>query len=165
MLMTTDNLLELYNRVDKRVAGFMSHYGVTILRLALAVIFIWFGALKIFGVSPVNDLVGTTVYWVDPGWFVVFLGVWELLIGIGLLFRFALRLTLLLLFVQLAGTFLVFVFQPEVTFVRGNPLLLTVTGEFVVKNLVLIAAGIVIGGTVEHGRGMLGPEETREQMT
>lgn len=159
------NLKQLYDQADKAITGFMSRYGVTILRIALAVVFIWFGALKIFGVSPVNELVRKTVYWVNPDWFVPFLGVWEIAIGLGLLFRFALRFTLLLMFVQLAGTFLVLVLGPEVSFVNGNPLLLTVTGEFVVKNVVLLAAGIVIGGTVEHGHGLLGPEATREQRT
>lgn len=71
----------------------------------------------------------------------------------GLLTGIALRLTLLLFWLQIAGTFLVLVLRPEVSFQRNNPLLLTMTGEFVVKNLVLIAAGLVIGSTVGAGGG------------
>ena len=51
---------------------------------------------------------------------------------------------------QMAGTFLVLVVQPDVAFTDGNPLLLTVEGEFVIKNLVLLSAGMVIGATVRR---------------
>lgn len=130
-------------------------YSLLLLRVALAATFIWFGALKIFGVSPVADLVAQTVYWVSPKFFVSFLGVWEVVIGLGLLFAVALRFVLFLFVLQMAGTFLVLVLRPEVAFQSGNPLLLTVTGEFVIKNLVLIAAGMVIGTTVRRNQKII----------
>ena len=133
---------------DATFIRFMSRNGVRLLRWALAVVFIWFGALKVVGRSPVADLVAQTVYWFPPEFFVPFLGVWEVLVGLGLLWAITLRLTLLLLWLQMAGTFLVLVLRPEVSFQDGNLLLLTTEGEFVVKNLVLITAGIVIGGSV-----------------
>jgi uncharacterized membrane protein YkgB len=132
--------------------SFMSTYGIRVLRIALAIIFIWFGALKIANVSPVADLVAQTVYWVSPKLLVPFLGFWEVVVGLGLLFAIALRLVLLLFWFQMTGTFLVLVLHPELSFQSGSPLLLTVTGEFVIKNLVLIAAGLVIGSTVQRGR-------------
>lgn len=143
-----DRLVQTLDRIDAANVAWMQRHGVTLLRLALAIVFLWFGALKVLGVSPVEDLVAATVYWVSPEWFVPFLGLWEMAIGLGLLFAVALRATLLLLALQLAGTFLVLVVRPDVAFVEGNPFLLTVEGEFVVKNLVLLAAGVVIGGTV-----------------
>jgi hypothetical protein len=63
-----------------------------------------------------------------------------------------LRLTLALFWLQMAGTFVSLVVLPERAFQDGNPLLLDVTGEFIVKNLVLIAAGLVIGSTVRRTR-------------
>jgi hypothetical protein len=63
------------------------------------------------------------------------------------------RLTLLLFLAQMVGTFLTFLILPNVVFQHGNPLLLTVEGEFVVKNLVLIAAGLVVGTTVRRKPG------------
>jgi uncharacterized membrane protein YphA (DoxX/SURF4 family) len=128
----------------------MQAYGVTVLRVTLAIVFIWFGALKVAGKSPVEDLVADTVYWVDAGSFVIFLGLWEIAIGVGLILGVALRLVLLLFFAQMLGTFLTVVIHPGIVFRDSNPLLLTVTGEFIVKNLVLIAAGIVIGATVRR---------------
>ena len=136
--------------LDTNVADFMRAHSVTTLRVTLAIVFIWFGALKVAGKSPVEDLVADTVYWVDAGPFVIFLGLWEIAIGLGLILGLALRLVLLLFFAQMLGTFLTVVIHPGVVFEDSNPLLLTVTGEFIVKNLVLIAAGIVIGSTVRR---------------
>ena len=139
------------SRVDNLVAGFMERHGVTLLRLSLAVVFIWFGALKLIGRSPVAQLVAATVYWLPPRIFVPVLGVWEVAIGLGLLFNLALRFTLFLFFLQMAGTFLVLLLRPERAF-AGSPFFLTAEGEFVVKNLVLVSAGLVIGGTVRRRR-------------
>ena len=130
------------------MVGFMSEYGPRILRYALAVVFIWFGALKLSGRSPVAELVAHTVYWLPANRVVPALGIWEMLVGVGLLFRVALRVTLLLFWLLLAGTSLVLVVRPDIAFQGGNPLLLTMEGEFVVKNLVLIAAGLVVGSRV-----------------
>ncbi len=130
------------------VLGVLRRWSVPALRVSLAVVFIWFGALKVFGVTPVDDLVGRTVYVADPELVVPVLGVIEVVIGLGLAWRRAMRLVILLLLVQLGGTFLVLVLLPEVAFSGGNPLLLTVEGEFVIKNLVLISAGLVVGALV-----------------
>jgi len=139
-----------WNRLDRWMVSFMAAYGIKLLRISVAIIFIWFGALKVIGRSPVYELISRTVYWVSPEFFVPFLGVWEIVVGVGLLCRLALRLTLLLFWLQLAGTFLVLLLRPDIAFQFGNPLLLTTEGEFVIKNLVLIASGLVIGSTVER---------------
>lgn len=144
---------QAFARLDERFILFMRANGIRVLRYALAVVFVWFGALKVAGVTPVKELVASTVYWFDPDVFVPVLGAWEIVVGVGLLLRFALRFTLLLFWLQMAGTLLVLVMRPDVAFQAANPLLLTVEGEFVVKNLVLIAGGIVVGGTVRRVRG------------
>lgn len=138
------------DRLDRRIVAFLERWGITLLRVSLGVVFIWFGTLKIFQVSPVADLVARTVYWVDPSWFVPVLGGVEVLIGLGLLAGRALRTVLALFWLQLLGTFLVLVVRPDIAFQHGNPLLLTVEGEFVVKNLVLLSAGMVVGSTVRR---------------
>lgn len=124
-------------------------YGATALRVTLAVTFLWFGALKVTNDTPVGDFVASTVDWI-PGvsgsWFVPFLGVVEVLLGAALLFGRGLRVVLPLLFAHLAGTFLALVTQPSVTFQDGNPLMLTTEGEFVIKNLILLSAVLVLYG-------------------
>lgn len=139
-----------WERLDRWFVRFMAAHGIRILRISLALIFIWFGLLKIVGRSPVAELVANTVYWLPAQFIVPFLGVWEVIVGLGLLLRAALRLTLFLFWLQLAGTFLVLVVKPGTAFQDGNPLLLTTEGEFVIKNLVLISAGLVVGATVRR---------------
>jgi len=143
----------LYLSVDDRVVGLLSRVGPPLLRSSLGTMFAWFGALKIAGTTPVADLVADTVYWFDPGWFVPLLGGFEVFVGVFLVLGKLMRLVLLLFVLQMVGTFLVFVVQPEVAFERGNPLLLTVEGEFVAKNLVLLAAGLVVGSRLQAPRG------------
>ncbi|MDQ4145314.1 MAG: hypothetical protein M3198_16545, partial [Actinomycetota bacterium] len=122
------------------------------LRASLGVVFVWFGALEIAGVTPVTDLVANTVYWLDASSFVPLLGAFEILVGLGLVTGLLMRVVLLLFALQMIGTFLVFVVQPEVAFQKGNPLLLTVEGEFVAKNLVLLAAGAALGARLKRAR-------------
>ncbi len=139
---------EWFRRFDRQILSFLRRWSVPLLRISLGIVFLWFGGLKVFDVTPVSELVARTVYWVDPGWFVPLLGWGEIVIGLGLVLGRGLRLVLPLFVAQMAGTFLVLVVQPEVAFRDGNPLLLTVEGEFVVKNLVLLTAGLVVGSTV-----------------
>jgi putative oxidoreductase len=151
----------LLDRIDQKVIGFMSSYAIMIIRVSLGIVFVWFGLLKVMGVSPVFDLASHVVYWLPPELFVPLLGIWEIAIGVGLLLGKALRVILSLLFLQLAGTFLVLIIRPEAAFQGGNPLLLTTDGEFVIKNLVLIAAGLAVGGTVRYEC----KERQRQRMT
>jgi putative oxidoreductase len=136
-------------RLDNRILAWLGRAALPLLRVSLGLVFVWFGALKIGGETPVADLVADTVYWVDPSWFVPLLGVFEVVVGIGLLFGRLLRIVLALFALQMMGTFLVLVIQPEVAFQDGNPLLLTTEGEFVIKNLVLLSAGLVIGSRLK----------------
>lgn len=133
--------------LDERITEQMDRWGVPALRIAIGVVFIWFGGLKVFDVSPAADLVAATVYIVPPDIFVPILGVWEVVIGLCLLYRPLIRIGILLLFFQLPGTFLPLVLLPEVTFVTF-PYALTVEGQYIIKNLVIIGAALVIGGTV-----------------
>ena len=135
------------DHVDRRIATWMEKYGLFFLRVSLATIFIWFGALKPLGISPAEELVKRTVYWFPPDQFVPILGWWEIGIGVCLLIRPLIRLGLLLLFLQMPGTILPLFLLPEVCFTRF-PIGLTMEGQYIVKNLVLIGAAIVVGGTV-----------------
>jgi len=136
--------------IDRRIAGFMWKYGHVVLRIALGIIFIWFGALKFFpGLSPAAELVERTVYWLPPSFFIPVLAAWEVLIGICLLVRPLIRLGIFLLFAQMIGTFLPLVVLPEATWLRF-PYAPTLEGQYILKNLVIIGAALVIGGTVRE---------------
>jgi len=135
-----------FNTIDKLFIGEMRAWGVPALRISLGIVFLWFGLLKVFGVSPVADLVTEVYLFLPRDFFLMILGIWEAIIGIGLLFKITLRLMLALLWLQMAGTFFALVLSPTMFFTNGNLLLLTIEGEFVIKNIVLITASIVIGG-------------------
>ena len=127
----------------------MYRHGVVLLRISLAAVFIWFGLLKPLGVSPAAQLIERTVYWFPPEHFVPILGWWEAAIGVCLLFRPLIRVSLFLLFLQMPGTLLPLILLPDVCF-TAFPYGLTLEGQYIIKNLVLISAAIVVGGTVRQ---------------
>ncbi|MCH8293848.1 DoxX family protein [Candidatus Poribacteria bacterium] len=141
------SLHDAFDRIDVSITNWMDKYGQLLLRYSLATVFIWFGILKPLGISPANELVRRTVYWLPPETFIPILGWWEVAIGVCLLFRPLLRFAILLLFLQMPGTILPLILLPEVCFTQF-PFGLTLEGQYIIKNLTLISAGIVIGGTV-----------------
>ena len=131
-------------RFDIKLINFLNTVSLPALRISLGVIFVWFGLLKVFGESPANDLITKTVYWFNPDVFIPILGLWEAAIGICLLVPFFNRIGLFLLALQMPGTFLPLILLPEVCFI-SFPFNLTLEGQYIVKNLVLIGAAIVVG--------------------
>lgn len=136
-------MTEFSSRLDARVDALRA-LSIPLLRGSLGVVFVWFGALKVTGTTPVADLVARTVPWLDPRTLVFALGLVEVVLGVALMVGRRLRWVALLVVLHLCGTFLTLVVQPSAAFQTGNPLLLTMTGEFVIKNLVLITAGLAI---------------------
>lgn len=153
MRLTEEAVVEKYfKKIDQSVTRWMARTGLTFLRVGLGVIFFWFGVLKFFpGLSPAENLVRNTIYFFDPDIFIPVLAAWEALIGVGLITGKLMRLTLLLLFLQMPGTALPLLILPDVVW-NVFPYGLTIEGQYIVKNLVLIGAGLVLGGTVRGGR-------------
>jgi uncharacterized membrane protein YphA (DoxX/SURF4 family) len=149
-----------FDQADRAITGWMARYGLLILRIGLGVVFLWFGALKLVpGLSPAEQLVRNTVYFVDPDLFLPVLAIWEMVIGIGLIWGRFMRITLLLLFLQMPGTALPLLILPQAVW-TVFPFGLTMEGQYIVKNLVLIGAGFVLGATVRGGG--LEPEPCEE---
>ncbi|HVL33868.1 MAG TPA: DoxX family protein [Actinomycetota bacterium] len=140
-------------RFDRVAVGLARRHGITALRMALGIVFIWFGALKVAGTSPVAALVADVVPLVEGDIAVLIVGIVEIAVGLGLITGIAIRLTLGLFFLQMLGTFLVLVTEPGRSFEEGNPLRLTVLGEFVVKNLVLLTAGLTVAASIPRPTG------------
>jgi uncharacterized membrane protein YkgB len=136
-----------FERIDTRISAWMQKWSLPIMQTAIGIVFVWFGALKIIGVSPAGELVAKTVYFLPSDVFVPILGVWEVLIGLFFLYRPLIRLGILLLFLQLPGTFLPIVLLPDVVFTTF-PYGLTVEGQYIIKNLVIIGAALVLGGSL-----------------
>jgi uncharacterized membrane protein YphA (DoxX/SURF4 family) len=129
----------------------MARWGVAVLRVALGTVLVWFGALKPLGLSPAEPLVLATVSWMPlfgPSTWLALIGWWEVAIGVTFLFRGTLRIAVALLFLQMVGAFMPRAVLSDVTFQPGGvPYDPTMEGQSIIKNLVIIAAPLVLGGT------------------
>lgn len=145
-----------FDRLDTHITHWMARFGVPLLRISLGIVFFWFGVLKFFpGLSPATELATRTIAVLTFGAVpeavaINVLAAWEALIGLGLIFGVAMRATLLLLFVQMLGTITPVFLFPELVFTR-IPHAPTLEGQYIIKNMVLISAGIVLGATVRGG--------------
>lgn len=122
------------------------------LRIGLGIIFLWFGALKLAGFNPVYEIIYASFPFLAWGFGFFVLGLFETVIGIGLIFNVFPLLVHLALIGHLLGTLSVFVLGPEVMFSPYFPVL-TLAGEFVFKNVALLLAGFaVLAHYREHHR-------------
>jgi uncharacterized membrane protein YphA (DoxX/SURF4 family) len=157
-------MTRLFRKVDPVITHWMAKNGIWLIRTSLGIVFLWFGVLKFFpGLSPAEQLAGRTIERltfgaVQPHLSLPVLAGWECLIGLGLLTGIAQRFTLLLLFLQMPGTILPLFFFPQETFLKV-PYAPTLEGQYIIKNLVLISAGIIIGATVRGGRIVADPND------
>jgi len=147
--------------LDPLITRWMAKNGIRFLRYSIALIFIWFGALKFFpGVSPAEALATDTIalltFDLIPKTVTLpLLAGFEVLIGLLILTDRFLRLTILLLLVQMVGTMSPIVLFPDLVF-NSFPFVLTIEGQYIFKNLIVISAAITVGATARGGR--LDPE-------
>ena len=145
-----------FDRLDRRITFTLATYAIPVLRIGMGTIFLWFGLLKFFsGLSPAEDLAAETIETlsfgiVTPALALPILALWESLIGIGLLSGRFLRATLFLLAVQMVGTFTPLILFPAETW--SSFLVPTLEGQYIIKNVVIIGAAMVVGATVRGGR-------------
>jgi uncharacterized membrane protein YphA (DoxX/SURF4 family) len=152
-----------FDQVDLRITAWMARNSLALLRVGLGLVFLWFGLLKFFpGLSPAHDLAARTITMlslglITPAVSVPLLALWESLIGLGLILGRWMRVILLLLALQMAGTVTPLVLFPGETFTIF-PLVPTLEGQYMIKNVVLVCAALVLGATVRGGRLTAEPE-------
>ena len=119
-----------------------------LIRIPLFIIFFWFGVLKVLKMSPATELIIDTVFWMPllsaENW-VVIIGYWEMAIGLCFLNKKTTLIAVILMFLQMSGTFLPLVILPEITFQNSNPFLPTLEGQYIIKNIIIITAALIIG--------------------
>ncbi len=125
------------------VLAVLKPISVPLLRISLGVVYVWFGVLKILGVSPIDGLVASMLPFLPADVAVIGLGSVEVILGGLLIMGLAVPWIAAAQVLHLLGTFAVFVFQPAIVH-TGNPFAVTLEGEFIAKNLVLIAALFVV---------------------
>ena len=143
--------------IDQFLTRWMARYGITFLRLSIGTIFIWFGGLKFFaGMSPAENLAVSTIELltfslIPSNIALILLASFEVLIGILMTAGKYLRFTILLLLGQMIGTMSPIFLFPDIVF-NDVPFALTIEGQYIFKNFVVISAAMVIGATVRGGR-------------
>ena len=158
--------IALLNRIDVQVTSRMAQHGVRLLSISLGVVFFWFGVLKFFpGLSPAQDLATKTISMltaglIPPNVSILVLATWECVVGLGLILGIFMRATLLLLFLQMLGTVTPLFFFPQEVFTR-IPYVPNLEGQYIIKNVVLITAGLVIGATVRGGAIVADPQSAQ----
>jgi uncharacterized membrane protein YphA (DoxX/SURF4 family) len=161
------NLTRRLDRADVNITRWLARHSLTFLRLGMGVVFLWFGALKFFpSLSPAEDLAVRTINVLTFGLIpasvsLPLLASLECLIGLGFLTGVSMRVTLALLAFQMAGALSPLVLFAGEVF-HHFPLAPTLEGQYILKNLVLIGAGLVIGATVRGGRLVADPNELAE---
>lgn len=132
--------------IDVKLIHFFRRVAVPVSRFGLFVIFFWFGFLKVVGLSPASGLVQNlfeqTIPFMSFNVFLIGFGVFECLIGILFLIKGAERVVIPLLFIHMATTFGPLIFLQSETW--SGFMVPTLEGQYIIKNLVIIAAAIGI---------------------
>jgi uncharacterized membrane protein YphA (DoxX/SURF4 family) len=139
----------LISNIDQRIARWMRRWSILSVRISFGIIFIWFGILKPFDVSSAESLLKATVVWLPfgtPEFWLIVIGWWEVTIGVTFLFPRTTKIAIALLFLQMFGTFMPLIVLPEVTFQNGNILTPSLEGQYIIKNVMIISAALVLGG-------------------
>jgi uncharacterized membrane protein YkgB len=166
------SLTTRFTRLDLRLTRWMARYGVTLLRISIGIVFFWFGVLKFFpDLSPAQDLAARTIETltfgvVTAGVALPVLALWECAIGVGLISGRFMRATLLLLVLQMAGTITPLFLFPQETWTQF-PIAPTLEGQYIIKNIVIVSAALVLGALVRGGALVDDPqiaEEYRERV-
>ncbi|MDJ0664877.1 MAG: DoxX family membrane protein [Acidimicrobiia bacterium] len=151
-----------FQNVDRRITRWMAEHGLTLLRISIGVIFVWFGAIKFWpGLSAADQLATDTIEKLSLGLIGedlarLSLAILETTIGVGLILGRYIRLVLLLLLGQMMGTVTPLFLFPEITW--SQPLVPTLEGQYILKNLVLVSAALTIGATARGGGLVDDPE-------
>lgn len=125
----------------KNIIDNLDSYSSYILRYSIALIYIWFGALKLVNLSPAEEIVTETLFFLPPQTALLFVGLFEVTIGLLLLHQKTLKYGLLLLLLHIPGIFSPLILAPGMIF-NQFPHGLTLEGHYVLKNLVLLGAAL-----------------------
>ncbi|MFO7320300.1 MAG: DoxX family protein [Chloroflexota bacterium] len=162
--MSTESLARQFNDVDRRVTRLLARHSLVLLRISIGIVFLWFGALKLVpGMSPAEPLIRATITFLPMNLFLPFLAVLEMTIGLGFITGKFKRLTVLLLLGQMAGAMSPIVLAPDRIW-ADFPFVFTLEGQYVVKDIILVSAGLVIGATARGGGLTSDPVVLRESL-
>ncbi len=138
-------------RADRHILSWIRHISDPGGRIALFIVFFWFGILKVLGVSPAHPLIinllEETLRFISFEDFIIFFGIFEMVIGILFLIPRTERVALLFLGLHMITTFMPLFLLPSVTW--ANWFIPTLEGQYILKNLVIIALAMGVAAHLE----------------
>ena len=158
---------QTFTRTDRWITTWLARHGINLLRFSLGIVFFWFGILKYFpNLSPAQDLATRTIEAltfgaIKPELSLPVLATWEVVVGLGLITGLFMRVIIALLLLQMLGTLTPLLLFPTETW-TAFPVSPSLEGQYIIKNLVLISAALVIGATVRGGAIVADPQIAQE---
>jgi uncharacterized membrane protein YphA (DoxX/SURF4 family) len=138
-------------QVEDRAVRWLAQHSLTLLRLSIGLVFVWFGALKLVpGLSPAEPLIRSAMWFMPLDLFIPVVSILEIVIGLGFITGRYPRVTILLLLMQMAGAMSPVILSPDRIW-AVFPFVWTLEGQYVFKDIILVSAGLVIGATVHGG--------------
>jgi len=136
--------------IDRAFISFARKYDITFGFFSLFVVYAWFGALKVLGLSPASPLVLALLAKTMPGFppetFMPLFGLFEVTIGILFLVPRAVRVTIALMAAHMCMVFLPLILLPGMTWT--GLFVPTLEGQYIIKNVVLLALALtIVAGT------------------
>lgn len=125
-----------------------SRFSFLLAHLALFVVFFWFGAIKLTGLSPANDLVHDLLVLIPllNMWpfesFIIVLGLVEMCIAMLFLFKKTTKIAIIILIPHMFTTMLPLALLPHLTW--QSFLIPTLAGQYIIKNIVIIALALSV---------------------
>lgn len=161
--MSHESQLSRFASLDRAVTRWMARHAMTLLRISIGVVFLWFGILKFVpGLSPADELATRTISTLTFGLVTAdlsrpLLAAWEVIIGLGFISGRLMRVILPLLGLQMIGTVTPLFLFPAETFTHF-PIVPTLEGQYIIKNIIIVSAAIAVGATVRGGDLVAEPE-------
>lgn len=141
----------MISKIDVHIIAWLRRYSFPLARVSLFVVFVWFGALKIAHTSPANPLVeellSRTLPFLTFEKFILFFGIYEMLIGITFLVPKLERVAIALLIPHMITTVLPLILLPQITW-QGF-LTPTLEGQYIIKNCVIVALAFSIAARLQ----------------
>ena len=133
ILSLESNLLDFFNKINTPLS-----------RFAIFLVYFWFGILKVFDLSPASpmvlELLDRTMPFIPPAQFLVFFGLFEMLIGILFLFPKTTKIAFILLVIHLVTTVMPLFIMPGYTW--SGFMVPTMEGQYIIKNILIISLAI-----------------------
>lgn len=140
--------------VDSKLISFSNRFAIGAVQVGLAVIFLWFGILKLLGVSPVSDLIIEIINVLKPSLdgnaFVLGIGILEIVIALTIIDRDLLRLSIIFLLIYIVFMSLPLFVMPGITWTGF--LIPTLMGQYLLKNILIVTSGMVVLADLKHLR-------------